>query len=89
MGELHEAASTGELEALEECLKRGLDPSEPGPEWGGKAPLHIACSNGYKKCVYVLLKAGADANSRTDAGWTPAHCACERGQVRYTCRGQP
>ena len=81
MSELHEAASTGQLEALEDCLKRGLDPSEPDAEWGGRAPLHIASANGHKKCVYILLKAGADVNARTDVGWTPAHCACETGQV--------
>ena len=35
----------------------------------------------FKKCVYVLLQAGASANAATTAGWTPAHFACETGQV--------
>ncbi len=83
MSALHEAASTGDLELLEEQLAKGLNPSEPDSEWGGKTPLHIACSAGHKKCVYVLLKAGADVNAQTDSGWTPAHCACETGQVWY------
>ena len=90
MSELHEAASTGDLELLEDALKRGLDPSEPDPEWGGRTPLHIASSHGHKKCVFVLLKAGADPNARTDTGWTPTHNACETGQVSqwYYFRGR-
>ena len=81
MSELHEAASTGNLEQLEDNLLKGRDPNEPDPEWGGKTPLHIACSNGHKKCVFVLLKAGANVNAVSETGWTPAHSACETGQV--------
>lgn len=84
MSELHEAASVGNLELLEEQIHKGLDPSEPDPEWGGRTPLHIACSNGHNKCVFVLIKAGANVNAQTDSGWTPAHCACETGQVSNT-----
>ncbi len=83
MSELHEAASTGNLELLEEHLAKGLDPSEPDSEWGGRTPLHLSCGAGHKKCTYVLIQAGADLNTQTDNGWTPAHCACETGQV-YT-----
>lgn len=82
MSELHEAASTGDLQTLEDQLKKGLDPNEPDPEYGGRTPLHIACSRGHKKCVHVLLTAGAKVNAVTDTGWTPAHCACETGQVQ-------
>ena len=46
MTELHEAASLGDLERLEEALKRGLDPNEPDPEWSNRTPLHIAASKG-------------------------------------------
>lgn len=82
MSELHEACSAGDLEALEEGLRRNLDPNEPDPELGGRTPLHIACGLGHSKCAFVLLRAGADPAARTEAGWTPAHCACETGQVR-------
>lgn len=82
MSELHEAASTGDAQTLEDQLRKGLDPNEPDPEYGGKTPLHIACTRGDKRCVYVLLTAGAKVNATTDAGWTPAHCACETGQVK-------
>lgn len=81
MTELHEASFGGDLETIERCLEKGMNPSEPDREWGGKTPLHIACAQGHKKCAYVLLNAGANVNAITDTGWTPAHFACEAGQV--------
>lgn len=83
MSELHEAAFSGNLAELEACLKKGSDPNQPDPEWGGRTPLHIACAQGHKKCAYVLINAGAKVNGVTDTGWTPAHSACETGKVRY------
>ena len=46
MTELHEAASLGDLEQLEEALKRGLSPNEPDVDWSSRTPLHIAAGNG-------------------------------------------
>ena len=91
MSELHEAAYSGTLELVEMCLERGLNPNEPDPEWGGKTPLHVASSQGHKKCVYVLLSSGAKVNAVADSGWTAAHFACETGKVSLptqhcTCR---
>lgn len=81
MSELHEAAFSGAVDALEDCLDKCLNPNEPDPEWGGKTPLHIASAQGHKKCVHALLMAGADVNAVTESGWTPGHSACETGQV--------
>lgn len=47
MTELHEAASLGDQEKLEDALKKGLDPDEADPEWDDRTPLHIAASGGY------------------------------------------
>ena len=80
MSELHEAASTGDLVRVEDALKRGLSPDEPDIDWSGRTPLHIACAAGHKKCVYVLLKEGADPNAVTEYGWTAAHFSCEAGE---------
>lgn len=81
MSELHEAASTGDLDWLESVLKKGANPNEPDSEWGGRTPLHVACAGGHKRCVQALLKGGANPNARTDCGWTPVHAACEAGHV--------
>ena len=83
MSELHEAAYAGSLELVEMCLERGLNPSEPDPEWGGRTPLHLASSQGHKKCVYLLLSAGSKVNAVTDSGWTAGHFACESGHVSW------
>lgn len=82
MSELHEAAFAGSLELVEVCLERGLNPSEPDPEWKGRTAVHVASSQGHKKCVYLLLSSGANVNAVTDSGWTAAHFACETGQVK-------
>ena len=47
MTELHEAASLGDLERVEEALRKDLNPNEPDLEWGDRTPLHIAAANGY------------------------------------------
>ena len=54
MTELHEAASLGDLERLEEALRNGLNPNEPDPEWSNRTPLHIAASKGLSK-VYTPI----------------------------------
>ena len=83
MTQLHEASSIGDLVSLEEGLKAGLDPSEPDNHWGDRAPLHVACASGHKKIVYLLLQSGANPNSLTNTGWTPAHFACEGGKEMH------
>ena len=32
-------------------------------------------------CVKILLEHGADGEMRMAGGWTPAHCAAERGSL--------
>lgn len=81
MSELHEAAFSGDLASLRNCLRTGCNANEPDPEWGGRTPLHIASCQGHADCVTLLLDAGAKMDAVTDAGWTPAHYACEAGQV--------
>lgn len=83
MSELHEAAFEGSLDVVEHCLEKGHNPSEPDQGWGSRTPLHLACGQGHVKCVLALLNAGASVNAVTDVGWSPAHYACETGQVKH------
>ena len=81
MSELHEAAFSGNVVALEGGLQKGLSPNEPDLEWGNRTPLHIASAQGHRRCVFYLLAAGANVNVVSNTGWTAGHYACETGQV--------
>jgi len=60
MSTLHEAASLGDADLLEDGLVKGLDPDERDCDWGGRTPLHIASSKGDKTCVLLLLQYDAE-----------------------------
>ncbi|RUS75140.1 hypothetical protein EGW08_017103, partial [Elysia chlorotica] len=77
--EVHEAASTGDYDSLEEYLSTGKYDLNLGDEdWGNKTALHWACQRGYVECIRLLLEHGAKP-VRTVTGWTPAHFAAETG----------
>ena len=45
--ELHEAASMGDFETMEELLASGkYDVNQKDPEWGNRTPLHWAATKG-------------------------------------------
>lgn len=48
---------------------------------GGLIPLHNACSFGHADVVSLLLKNGADPNSRDNWNFTPLHEAAIKGKV--------
>ena len=48
---------------------------------GGLIPLHNACSFGHADVVTLLLKHGADPNSRDNWNFTPLHEAAIKGKV--------
>eukprot|EP00252_Welwitschia_mirabilis_P003023 TRINITY_DN13071_c0_g1_i1.p1 TRINITY_DN13071_c0_g1~~TRINITY_DN13071_c0_g1_i1.p1 ORF type:complete len:795 (+),score=94.59 TRINITY_DN13071_c0_g1_i1:117-2501(+) len=62
-------ASKGDAQALENLLKRGIDPNES--DYGNRTALHIATATGSEECVKLLVKHGADVNSRDDDGNVP------------------
>lgn len=43
--------------------------------------LHIACANGYRKVIRLLLRHGADVNQADNDGWTSLHIAARYNQV--------
>ena len=48
---------------------------------GGLIPLHNACSFGHAEVVRLLLRHGADPNSRDNWNYTPLHEAAVKGKV--------
>lgn len=48
---------------------------------GGLIPLHNACSFGHAEVVRILLRHGADPNSRDNWNYTPLHEAAVKGKV--------
>ncbi|KAK3612665.1 hypothetical protein CHS0354_042192 [Potamilus streckersoni] len=80
--EIHEAASTGDYDSLEEYLRSGkFDVNLKDDEWGKRTALHWAAAKGYVECLRLLLDNGAKGTARTDSGWTPAHFAAETGKL--------
>lgn len=80
--EIHDAASTGDYDSLEEYLRSGkFDVNLKDSEWCNRTALHWACAKGFVECIRLLLDHGAVGTSRTDIGWTPAHFAAETGKL--------
>ncbi|XP_052774622.1 ankyrin repeat domain-containing protein 66-like isoform X2 [Mya arenaria] len=80
--EIHDAASTGDLDSLEEYLRSGkFDVNLRDEEWSNRTALHWACAKGYVECIRLLLDCGAVGTARSDTGWTPAHFAAETGKL--------
>ncbi|KAF7595629.1 hypothetical protein BBP40_005377 [Aspergillus hancockii] len=80
---LHWACATGKLRFAEMLLKRPHGPIADvnAIEFRSKSALHIAIAHDRDDIVQLLLRHGADIDSRSDGGWTPLHNACEKGAV--------
>ncbi|KAJ8305758.1 hypothetical protein KUTeg_016303 [Tegillarca granosa] len=79
--EVHEAAATGDFDALEDYIKAGKDINLKDEEWSDRTPLHWACAKGYVEVIRLLMENDAKGTARTTTGWTPAHCAAETGKL--------
>jgi ankyrin repeat protein len=83
---LHNAARSGNLDAVQAAIKSGADVNEPDA-WG--TPLHIAVSKGDDTIVRLLLDVGADierATSPNMGGQRPLHLAATHASGAGTAR---
>ena len=71
---LHEAVTRGDLDSVLKMLDRGgdIEAKDPG---AGASPLHFAVMKGGMPVIDLLVRRGADVNSRTRNGTTPLHTA--------------
>ena len=76
---LRDAASSNDIQAMEELLQR---PQDPDLEVGTLAPaLLVACGRGHAEAVRLLLEANADKNRVYVVNEsTPMYWACARGK---------
>lgn len=71
---LHQAASSGNVDAVRAALAQGADPNTPLPpddtSRGGMTPLMLACFEGSPDAVKALVDAKARTEARTSDGRT-------------------
>ena len=72
---IHDAAHTGNIEAVKQHLASGADLNAKDSEGG--APLHHAAWNGHKEVAELLIEKAADVNALGDNG-TPLDWAIFR-----------
>ena len=82
---LHDAARTGNLEAIQQHIKAASNLNEKEAASGG-SPLHTAAAFGQLGALQALIQAGTDVNARNNDGATPLISAaflCRTEIVEY------
>ena len=77
--DIHQAARTGNIEAVKQHLAAGANVSVKDED--GDTPLHEAAFTGRKEVVELLIANGADLEAQRDGGWTPLHNAAQEGHM--------
>lgn len=84
--QLHQAASEGNAEQLQQLLKEGCNPNNKGGVYcwlrgayqhPTRTPLHYAAKEGHLECIRLLLMYGSNPNAKDEDGYTPLHYACQ------------
>lgn len=76
-GEVHEAATIGDLERVQRLIVKGSDVNEKSSQ--GETPLIVAALAGQGEIASYLLQRGADIDARTSSGLTSLHAAAYSG----------
>lgn len=80
------ACQTGNLQQVQDFLRKGIDLEQRDSVRTGRTPLYVACKFGRLDIVRVLIHRGADVNVQTaDERSTPLHIAVKRGHVNVVC----
>jgi len=74
--DLHQAAESGQKEAMLEAVANGENPKVK--DFLGKLPLHYAAEYGYPEIVTILVQAGSDVSVIDHEGRTAADHAAFR-----------
>lgn len=74
---MHQAAITGNCEAVNLLLDAGASPHGRGRD--GSTPIHMAAWNGHTDALELLINAGAGIHSVDEMGQTPLHVAANHG----------
>jgi ankyrin repeat protein len=77
--ELHDAASSGDLAAVERLLDQGAGVDARGQN--AETPLMAAALAGQREVAEALLAQGADVQARNAGGFTPLHAAAYAGSL--------
>ena len=82
------AALTGDTARLRALLRDGADVNGGQPDGVscGETPLMIAAEMGNLQCMDILIKAGADVNSKAQGGHTALNVAVWRNNVKAVNR---
>jgi len=78
-GSIHDAAHTGNIEAVKKHLASGADLNTKDSEGG--TPLHHAAWNGHKEVAELLIEKGANVNAKSDVDETPLDWAIFRNHT--------
>jgi len=78
---VHLAARHGDIEALDDWLKRNRANVHFRVKKHRATPLHWAAEADQAEAAELLLNHGADKIARTDGGWTPLHSAAAKGST--------
>ena len=71
--DIHEAAKTGNIEAVRQHLAAGVDVNAKNRH--GDSPLQFAALMGHKEIFELLIAKDGDVNAKCNVGWTPLHNA--------------